>query len=1592
MSEQGDRSNPLPPPVYESYPPNWLPLSHKHADIGYPGFFPPRPGQDEDVLSEYNVKNGYQLPSAISAETYSSQSSISENLRSSATLSKLEELMNEVFSRRAKQIPPIPASTFRIPPRITQNDAKRQAWFDDLANPDVPLHKLGKNVPHGAKGADLLDLLHFKDVSIPRAVWFLRVFGANETAGLRNKPSYNPTQYSTEWTNVVTVHLRKQLQDIALPSAPRAGVNIKQTFKGVLADSEARGKWVSRFSYCLRLLRAFYSEGLINRRAFFVWIVNQMHSCNLAQAGFLTRLADEYFDGMSGSRPLTHSFAEASLNKLSEIHTTTAREYLYDTEALLKILLQRICIALPDVFVSPRLWMTYSELLTDVIVHHSTDPNEEDNAQLVSQVLWRNFADIKKRNETMLFRNLPSLVSVRLGSAVSDVELLNSISSETDVVNLPFFPVSVENWSGIPEKLDSLLTWSVTPVQFGDHRPYVAVTLIRDWRARAGDRANRRDITPPDEFLQDQLFDWLDSSSVAAEPDNIRAVAMLYGKLVKHELFSPAKYIQRLIARGEPGLSFTQEKGSRHRNFLRWIPLHDSPLALINQRKVTLYGFQPETPEDLNERNIRKEIRTVLPELFGGECPTTFPSAASLQDNCKLLLQASRYEQTRIFKTWLMKVFRKVISSKSSDATHFSLLRPYCVVTELMALTKCFVSMLELTIYILGQCSSVDLLSVIIDTFRRYAVIWASMNSIGEIVCALNESRRQWEIKSRPLLALLVEFDHGRYLSESAREEILADIHAYTLALQPSTTHMDLVPDVLPEILMLADNPNTDAPSILANGFWIKYRTSANWAWKVWDNTVASLRQIPFMTADVVGRRVQALRYGTFLWNVDQHLPSGLDEQVLRWFLGPGKNEVAVLTAEVWDIFSVVLLYLVVHGALKTTTVLSGLVYPAWILAASVFEDQQVQSLETYFRAANGLCQRLLLEEDCTTEVMPPTNLLDVQGLRTRRQDVYEEPHFPFLVGIIPTLVGFENNSSLPEGLRSDGRDIRQRLCVETLFRQGVFRNLDIVRSAFERPLEDGRDDTCKITMAALRLVLGEPTDDLELSAWPDSASLLSPWKISATAIQLQFVLRQMGRKGALEPYGNTVADLDKLTSMIFHNTLSSEEANFVAQMTKGVGSQIAGKFINNGLKHVAEIIRDMSFSEGSCVALLSRAGELLRVLIYVAEPLREDATDLPSIQCAIQDNFFQALTSRFKDLSEMLHMENTSPSGRADLMQATMLLARFLQFDLAFQGIWTEKTKAMSTDLSATIFSLLQLFATGNSTDLIAYPLLFDTFYFLLDEIPTDSKLGVFDPFKAYPDMSPSALSPELPAEYLDQFRTILSDLPVVHSVENLNNAHRDSAGNLIIDGPVLNRPWEWTEYLGEPPLSDEARATELLNKGKATVKNLGSLSLQTFGGRMTSEMLSKDSLTKKDPSFFEDELSANSIFQRDWQESRLRFNKDENDGGLKSRSDDGSSSGHRSGRRQTSRGSPASTSSHSRSSMRQSPGNMTHTRISGSVAAEPIDVDNYNVPASSSKRKNANDSDDSDVVIVEGPILVSKANKKAKIKQPAKKPTKKQ
>ncbi|KAJ7078858.1 hypothetical protein B0H15DRAFT_526897 [Mycena belliarum] len=1485
-------------PLYESHPPHWLPKSHTSADLGYPGFHPPRPGQDEDVLTTENVRNGFTLPTFVEAEKFSAKAVIHESIRAGDALLKLEELMNDVFLRRAECVPPIPAYNFRMPTRVTLNDSKRQSWLADLANPDVPLHKLGKSVPHGAKGHDLLDLLHSNRVAISRAVWFLRVIGANETAGLRNKPSYNPTQYSIDWANVVTSYMKKQLADIALPSAPRPGLNIKQTFKGVLADPDTRERWISRFSYCLELLRPFYSEGLVDSRTFLIWLVQQMSLSNLAQIGFIVRLSDEYLDGIIKSRPLARPFLDACLCKLSEIRSSPTQEFLLSTEALLKILLQKVCLALPDALVSPKMWSTHAALLTDAltedVMDHSPDLRIKQNSHEICQLLLDNFSDVKRRNEAMLFTNLPSHVSARLRTVVSDVQLLNSISDKTDMASVSFFSTDhLDDSLVFVDKLQMLLTWSVTPLQFGDHRPFAAVTLIRNWRAKVGDRATRRDFAGPHEFLQDQLFDWLDTSDVAGDAHNLSAVAILFGKLVRDDLFSYTGYIQRLVARGESGLTFSEVTGSRHRDFLRCIPLFNSTSSLTSQRKVILHGPRArETAEDLHEREIRKQIRGLLPTLFNGDEPPLSITMSDLLDKCSNLISAPRFEQVRTFHHWLLPVLQKRIIEQTRDHSRMSqpdLLIWYSVCVQLMISTKCFHSALELIFYALQHSATVDLLTAVVDTLHRFTCIWTCMNMTGSIVHALFVAHQRWKKtrggEFRALLNLLLEFDDGRYLDETSRSHVNTDVSTFTLALRPYSERPDSVPDVLPEILLLAEDPAADAPSILASGLWIKYRMSVDWAWKVWDNTVASLRQIPVMTPDDSNRRICALRYATFLWHVDQHLPKGLDEEVLQWFLGPGKNEVAALEADAWDVLTVVLLHLSVHGALQTTTILEGLVYPAWQLGASASTAQLGQTREILLRAVNKLFQKLLLQEDGGGRIDPPIDLLELQRIRTRRQAVYREPHFRLLVSSIPLLVSLESNENLCPDIRTDLASLRLTLSEHDDFRHGAFRNLDAIRETFEHSLqvEEAGENNYKSMVAALRVLLSDSSDNegaVELSSWPDVTSLLSPWKLAATSIQLQFILRQMGRALSCEgTHAAAQASLDKLILMIFHHSMTSEEAYFVAQMARGTEGPVAGKFINNGLKCVTEILRDLDMTSKSLTDGFERAGELLRVIAYVAEPLRVADLQLPALDPTIQDEFFEVLNGKFVDAEHSLTASDDSGLG-TELTQATISLSRLLQFHLGFPVVWTAKIKELSINLSSTIFRLVLLHGSGQRLDLGAYSLLVDTLFYLLDELTLNGKNPTFDPFCYAPHILPSDLPSDFPRQYRNQIQSLLPHLPLPASVSQLASCHRDSTGLLLHDAPVLNRPWEWTENLGEPvgpDPKDDDREGEERNpfKTQHLIKNSGSLSLELFGARATGDGILRvpdgDARIQANIRTFEDGLSADAMFKRDWRETRM-------------------------------------------------------------------------------------------------------------------------
>ncbi|KAI6121312.1 hypothetical protein F5141DRAFT_1186585 [Pisolithus sp. B1] len=1530
---QGD-----PLPIYECHPPAWVPSTHRIADVGYPGFDPPHPGQEEDVLSDVNIKVGFsqapyvQSEHAGAVESRFPQDSKRSQLFDDDSITVLETIMHEVFCRRTQYAPVVPASTFKIPSRVTLNDTRRQSWFADLANPEVPLHKLGKSVPHGAKGHDLLDLLQSNNVAIPRAVWFLRVFGANETAGLRNKPNFNPTQYSIDWANVVTGYIRKQLGEITLPSAPRPGLNIKQTFKGFLSEPELRERWVSRFNYCLQLLRPFYAEGLVDRRTFLTWLVQQMSACNLAQAGFVAHLADQYLDDMLSSRALTKPFVDACVAKLTE----------------------RICLTLPDAFVSPHTWANSASFVVPILSNDNSSNSTPGDTRTreAQRVLHHNITDIQRRTDAMLFRNLPPRVLERLGSMVVDIQILNSISSATDMSTVEFFSCSVtdhHSTSTFYNKLDTLLTWSVTPLQFGPHRTYAAVFLLSQYRQRTA----RREVSLS--ALQDYLFDWLDTSEVAAESGNLRGVSALFGKLVKDGLFDYASYLQRLVARGEESLSYAQSAvpGSKHREFLRWIPLHSTTSSLSHQRKVILHGARArETPEDLCERAMRREIRTVIPLVFGGSTtPFSPPTISALRESCSTTIQAPRFEQVKMFKRWLLPNYNK-FAAVSDAYDESAVLQAYSIVAELLSCTNCYGSLLELSLSVLSQTSNSQIIEVVGEVFHRFATVWTSMGCTGAITTALYSAHVGWKnrgMRVRSLLALLIQVDAGRHLDESERAQITADISSFTHALAPDTTDPGHVPEHLPEILLLADDPKPDAPSILANGLWYKYRTALDWGWKVWDNTIASLRQVPLMTADINKRHAIALRYAQFLLHVDQHLPAGIDDHVLQWSLGTGKGEILALTVDAWDVCFVVLLFLSAHGALSTTSLLRGLVYPAWHICANA-TGYSAQLPTIFVQSANELFDRLILHEEIQISSTAPSSLLDTHRIHSRRQNVFREPHFPQLVEEMPTLLLIECNEVIPLELRATAKDLRVRTCESREFRQAAYRDLGVIRKAFEQPIQSGfiGEALFEPLVNALKVILSDSSEGTDVNAFltSRSPSELSPWRLAATAVQLQFGLRQLGRAMVHDATKQAAsASLDKMTSMLFHHSMASDEAYFIAQTARDIDGPVAEKFFNNGFKSIVDIFTRAPFpaSRDTLFDRVDRAGELLRVLSHVAEPLRTKGI--------------------------VLHLDPLVQERLSKVILETLI--------------------TIETMLSKSTNTSHEVYATGAHFDPVAFSLLADTLYFVIDELNSHSKSGTPDLFRFYPKHLNSELPSGVPAEFYAQLCSLLPQLPPNDVVKGLVHAYRDPSGQLAYGTSVQNRPWEWIENLGEPPVE-----TGLRPRTDPAIKNVTSLSLEFFAARPTGDHILQTSVwgpnedvpdlgnmrLEGDLRAFEDGLSAESVYTRDWRETRLEAHRDIHAGVTENTGGDGNddlgvlaippAQIHSVSRRP----SPASSvrsreSAHgSIASLRQSPGVGAKAPLSAlSETMEDAEASTTEVGVIGHKRKAETDDE---VEIIEGPI----------------------
>ncbi|KAF9586656.1 RNA polymerase II mediator complex subunit [Lunasporangiospora selenospora] len=622
----------LPPPKKKKL--------HKNSDLGYPGVFPQKSGQDEDQMTPNNVKTGYIDKGIIQNETVSAQGILADGLRDPKKLQDLGTFMVEVLKKRQESSKITSPSTFRPPSRATLNDQKKEQWMSDLAG-TTPLRRLSKSVPHGFKGEKLLEALAQRQVPMLRATWYIKIIALSEMQAQRSRPAVPQHSYSNEWTITVNTFLKKQLMEINPNPATKPAVSALNSASGTQnikpwASDEAKEKWETKWRYSILLTKWQYNEGLLDHRQFLRSTVEQLTTFSFEQVALLLSLISIFLPEYARSRLLMRLLIDGLLITLQAVQNCLTQNKAAFRYSYLELELKRMLQYLDK--------MDYTADLEQL----SMDFFEGDD------------------QETM-----PTPLSASPNP--------NDAS--------PTGPSYQHNGSNWRLQVVNLCKWGITNSRNGRHRVYLVGTLLSHWK----DGPLSAHLSPGEKSkaLQSALMDFLDEYAGTNHYDSQRssnmryhlhksedtrdAIVRLFGNLIYDRLFSYQQYLQRLIARGDLHPN-NLGQGSTIRELLQAFPLRRDALPYqLNQRRVILFGVNSEDEDKACIDNIVCQTKTKLPYMFSPEATgMTAPVKDTLQEenNLSALLPlqmidyistASRYCQLKATQWLLDSVYSFVV-------------------------------------------------------------------------------------------------------------------------------------------------------------------------------------------------------------------------------------------------------------------------------------------------------------------------------------------------------------------------------------------------------------------------------------------------------------------------------------------------------------------------------------------------------------------------------------------------------------------------------------------------------------------------------------------------------------------------------------------------------------------------------------------------------------------------------------------------------------------------------------------------------------------------------------------------------------------
>lgn len=459
----------------------------------------------EDTLNDTVIKAGFydKAQSANHGESNSAKASIWPTLSqkpASHGLQMLGYLYTTVMDKRQAIGRCTAPSTFKPPPRVTVTDTKREAWLRDLANPDVPLRKQSRTIPHGIRGKLLMEQCLSKEIPLQRAVWLAKCVGANELRAFRRKgvsgsaAASGEAKWVREWT-----------------------VSVQQFLESIIATCGQQQEWRKSANYAVKLVTAIYAEKLLDMNHFLDWIVSSLATATLEKLPMWIALVQVFWNGITSHSRRGRKLARSILEHLHLI--TEAKD---EANALLKTRVQKLVIVLAvsnrGCLIIPQVWERYKYLLSPKA--------GADEANTPAR-------NITRRNERLAGPLTKTAANTR--SPIMDLyAMLDSLglSFERDILAERCMAF-VSDASSL---VAALLDWASTPYRAGMARIYHASSVIANVHHAGQD-------------TDAAILQYISHAKNAGE-QSTHNIYLVVIDLVRLEAFSVGRYLQWLITSG----------------------------------------------------------------------------------------------------------------------------------------------------------------------------------------------------------------------------------------------------------------------------------------------------------------------------------------------------------------------------------------------------------------------------------------------------------------------------------------------------------------------------------------------------------------------------------------------------------------------------------------------------------------------------------------------------------------------------------------------------------------------------------------------------------------------------------------------------------------------------------------------------------------------------------------------------------------------------------------------------------------------------------------------------------------------------------